>query len=136
MARLISVATLLCCAAAAGAGNAVGRGTFNPLLVPNLQFPLWDKIRPEHVKPAVKQLIAEETASLELLEQDLTRALAAGNVTFNEVFRSFTQIRLRLDSVYGQFDHLSVSSISCMAAPMASLHAAAQWHAQQGLDVL
>jgi oligopeptidase A len=72
-----------------------------------LQFPLWDQIKPEHVKPAVNQLIAEESASLDLLEQDLSRALAAGNVTYNTLFGPFTQIRLRLDSVYGQIDHLS-----------------------------
>lgn len=72
-------------------------------------FPKWDKIKAEHVQPAVSQLIAEESASLDLLEQDLAKALKDGTLTFDRAFLPFTQMRLRLDSVYGQIDHLSVS---------------------------
>lgn len=109
MACIITVAVCLSSIAVAAAGSKGAALSVNPLLVSGLQFPLWDQIKPEHVAPAVKQLIAEETASLQLLEQDLSRALAAGEVTFNKLFGPFTQIRLRLDSVYGQIDHLSVS---------------------------
>lgn len=109
MACIITLTVCLSSIAIAVAGSLTSAPSINPLLVPNLQFPLWDQIKPEHVKPAVNQLIAEESASLDLLEQDLSRALAAGNVTYNTLFGPFTQIRLRLDSVYGQIDHLSVS---------------------------
>jgi hypothetical protein len=87
----------------------------NPLLAPNWQLklgqlPLWDKIQPQHIQPAVETLIEEETASLELLEQDLL----AGNgaISFDQIFKPLTQIQLRTDFVSGQFSHLSVSGAS------------------------
>lgn len=83
----------------------------NPLLVSNLRFPLWDQIKPEHIEPAIQQVLAEESASFSLLEQDLTRALKVNNVTFSKVFRPLTQIQLRLDSVTGQVGLLSVSAV-------------------------
>lgn len=88
----------------------------NPLLAPNWQLklgqlPLWDKIKPEHIQPAVATLIEEESASLDFLEQDLL----AGNgaVSFDRIFKPLTQIQLRTDFVSGQFSHLSVSDWCC-----------------------
>jgi oligopeptidase A len=107
LACIITLTVCLSSIAVSFAETATAASNNNPLLVSGLQFPLWDQIKPKHVRPAVKQLIAEEMASLELLEQDLSRALAAGNITFTKLFGPFTQIRLRLDSVYGQIDHLS-----------------------------
>jgi Zn-dependent oligopeptidase len=72
-------------------------------------FPKWADIKAEHVLPAVKQVLAEESASLDLLEQDLTQALKDGSLSFDRVFLPITQMRLRLDGVNGQVDHLSVS---------------------------
>jgi hypothetical protein len=88
----------------------------NPLLAPNWmlklgQLPLWDKIQPEHIQPAVATLIEEETASLEFLEQDLLAGYGA--VSFDRIFKPLTQIQLRTDFVSGQFSHLSVSSAGC-----------------------
>jgi hypothetical protein len=61
------------------------------------------------VLPAVKQVIAEEFASLDLLEQDLAQALKDGSLSFDRVFLPLTQMRLRMDGVYSQIEHLSVS---------------------------
>lgn len=77
----------------------------NPLL-PNALFVPWDKITPEHVQPAVKQVLEEEGAALDLLEADLE---AAGkDVTYERVFRPYAQIRYRLDATYGAMDNLQV----------------------------
>jgi len=61
----------------------------------------------DQVTPAVKQVLAEETASLELMEKDL--AAAGSNITFDRIFNPYRQIRMRVDYVTGQFDHLAVS---------------------------
>lgn len=106
------------CGASAAAASAP-----NPLLTTDV-FPHWDQIKPEHVAPAVKQLLEEETASLELLEKDLQAAGA--NVSFERVFKPFSQMRLRMDFVYGQIDHLAVRS-----APGSVLTAAWQVPRQQ-----
>jgi hypothetical protein len=82
----------------------------NPLLVAN-GLPVWDAIHSRHVGPAVRQVIREETASLELLEADLAAALSmpgSGALTFSRIFRPLTQIRLRYDSVSSQISHLTV----------------------------
>jgi hypothetical protein len=84
----------------------------NPLLAPNWklklgQLPLWDKIQPQHIQPAVEMLIEQETASLEFLEQDLLAG--SDQLSFDRVFQPLTQIQLRADFVSGQFSHLSVS---------------------------
>jgi Zn-dependent oligopeptidase len=84
----------------------------NPLLASNWrlklgQLPLWDKIQPQHIQPAVETLIEQETASLEFLEQDLLAG--SGQLSFDRVFKPLTQIQLRTDFVSGQFSHLSVS---------------------------
>jgi hypothetical protein len=83
----------------------------NPLLAPNWklklgQLPLWDKIQPQHIQPAVETLIVEETASLEFVEQDLLSG--TGQLNFDRVFKPLTQIQMRTDFVSGQFSHLSV----------------------------
>lgn len=78
----------------------------NPL-VPNGLFPQWDKIKPESIEPAVKQVLQEEGAALDLLEADLE---AAGkDITYERIYRPYAQIRYRLDSTYGLLDHLEVS---------------------------
>jgi oligopeptidase A len=66
-------------------------------------------VRPEHVLPAVRAVLNEEGASLELLEQDLERALVggSGNLSYSRVFQPYTQIRLRLDSVFTLIEHLA-----------------------------
>jgi Zn-dependent oligopeptidase len=86
----------------------------NPLLAPNWklklgQLPLWDKIQPQHIQPAVDTLIEQETASLEFLEQDLLAG--SSQLSFDRVFKPLTQIQLRTDFVSGQFSHLSVSCL-------------------------
>jgi hypothetical protein len=80
----------------------------NPLMESG-PFPRWGEIKAEHVLPAVKQVIAEESASLDLLEQDLVQALKDGSLSFDRLFLPLTQMRLRMDGVYSQFEHLSVS---------------------------
>lgn len=78
----------------------------NPLL-PNALFPAWDKIKSEQVGPAVKQVLEEEGAALDLLEADLE---AAGkDVTYDRIFTPYAQIRYRLDATYGLMDNLQVS---------------------------
>jgi Zn-dependent oligopeptidase len=83
------------------------KSSSNPLMTGD-QFPQWGNIKPEHVTQAVKQLLSEEGAALDLLEQDLKRA--GKNVTFNRIFLPYTQIQLRMDGVLGQISHLSVST--------------------------
>lgn len=90
-----------CCAAAPAPPLAT-----NPLLTAGA-FPLWDQIKPANIKPAVQQVLAEEGAAFTLLEQDLVRA--GRNVTFDRIFKPYTQMELRIDAVTGQIDHLSVS---------------------------
>ncbi|KAF8062666.1 hypothetical protein HT031_003995 [Scenedesmus sp. PABB004] len=98
-------------AAAVGVASApaAGAAAANPLLDGQRQFLPWDAIRAEHVEPALRQVIAEETASLELLEADLAGALSAGGggLTFERVMAPLTQIRLRYDAVSGAVSHLS-----------------------------
>jgi Zn-dependent oligopeptidase len=77
----------------------------NPL-IPNALFPQWDKISSQNVGPAVKQVLEEEGAALDLLEADLR---AAGkDVTYERIFRPYAQIRYRLDTTYGLMDNLQV----------------------------
>eukprot|EP00775_Hariotina_reticulata_P010343 gene10343-10500_t len=82
-------------------------------VTPGDQFPQWGNIKPEHVAPAVKQLLSEEGATLDLLEQDLKRA--GKNVSFSRMFLPYTQIRLRVDGVLGQIDHLSAITTARVA---------------------
>lgn len=77
----------------------------NPLL-PNALFVQWDQVKPSHVIPAVKHILQEETAALDLLEEDLEAAGA--NVTYERIFKPYAQIRYRLDVTYGIIDHLQV----------------------------
>jgi hypothetical protein len=77
----------------------------NPLLTTG-PFTQYDRIKAEHVVPAVTQLLEEEGAALSLLEGDLT---AAGkDMSYERVFRPYTQIRYRLDGLLGVVDHLQV----------------------------
>lgn len=74
--------------------------------MPNALFPAWDKIKSEQVGPAVKQVLEEEAAALDLLEADLE---AAGkDVTYERIFTPYAQIRYRLDATYNLMDHLQV----------------------------
>jgi hypothetical protein len=58
------------------------------------------------VGPAIKQLLEEEGAALDLLEADLQ---AAGkDVEYERVFRPYGQIRYRLDGTFGLIDNLQV----------------------------
>lgn len=91
-------------------------------------FPQWDKISPQNVGPAVKQVLEEEGAALDLLEADLR---AAGkDVTYERIFRPYAQIRYRLDTTYGLMDNLQVSEqgevqpVICAPADLAWLPAA------------
>lgn len=81
----------------------------NPLLQGRGVLPSWSLVRPEHVLPATRTVIAEEGASLALLEQDLERALAGdgSGLSYDRIFRPYTQIRLRLDSVFTLVEHLT-----------------------------
>jgi oligopeptidase A len=97
----------------------------NPLLESG-PFPKWGEIKAEHVLPAVKQVIAEESASLDLLEQDLAQALKDGSISFDRVFLPLTQMRLRMDGVYSQIEHLSVSWYLC------SMRSWLRWCGRQG----
>jgi hypothetical protein len=73
----------------------------------------------------VQQVLEEEGASLDLLEADLTRA--GGNVTYERIFRPYTQIRYRLDVTYGMIDHLQVRAWARVGERG---DAAAGWHAR------
>eukprot|EP00879_Flechtneria_rotunda_P006967 GHRR01007314.1.p1 GENE.GHRR01007314.1~~GHRR01007314.1.p1 ORF type:complete len:740 (+),score=194.22 GHRR01007314.1:275-2494(+) len=103
LATLLGVITMVTAAAVNSSAVNSNAGK-NPLLYSGA-FPRWSDIKPSHVQPAVQQLIAEELASVELLEQDLARMSA--NITFDRLFKPLTQLRLRLDAVFGQIDHLS-----------------------------
>lgn len=101
------------CAQASSSSNSAGvpkpavSSSNNPLL-PNALFPQWDKISAVNVGPAIKQIFEEEGAALDLLEADLE---AAGkDVTYDRVFRPYSQIRYRLDSTLGLIDNLQVST--------------------------
>lgn len=106
-------------AAAAGMAAAATPSNNNPLLSSTQPWPAWDSIMPEHIIPAVTQLVAEEAASLAALEASITTARASGGLSFELVFGPLTQIRLRLDSVYHVLDSLEVRAVphhlSCTA---------------------
>lgn len=92
---------------ASGAPRPAISSSSNPLL-PNALFPQWDKISAADVGPAIKQVLEEEGAALDLLEGDLQ---AAGkDVTYERVFRPYSQIRYRLDSTFGLIDNLQVTA--------------------------
>lgn len=102
------------CAQASSSTNSVSgaprpaiSSSSNPLL-PNALFPQWAKISAANVGPAIKQVLEEEGAALDLLEADLQ---AAGkDVTYERVYRPYSQIRYRLDNTFGLIDNLQVSA--------------------------
>lgn len=102
----MGVVVLLLGLAACLHSPAAAAAAVNPLLESG-PFPKWGEIKAEHVLPAVKQVLAEESASLDLLEQDLARAQKDGSLSFDRVFLPITQMRLRLDGVNSQIDHIS-----------------------------
>lgn len=116
------LAGCLVCAQAASSSSKVTDGASKPAvstssnpLIPDALFVEWDKIKPEHVGPAVKQVLEEEGAALDLLEADL--AAAGKAVTYERLFRPYAQIRYRLDNTYGLMDHLQVRTFcSCQQA--------------------
>ncbi|KAF8073030.1 hypothetical protein HT031_000691 [Scenedesmus sp. PABB004] len=103
---LLAAACAAAAAAPAPSPRPAAAAAGNPLLATG-DFPAWDKIKPEHVVPGVTAMLEQEAASLELLEQDLSRAVAAGNVSYEEVFGPYRQLSLRMDAVLGQVDHLA-----------------------------
>lgn len=92
------------CVHASQVADSSDAGGPNPLLL-TAGFPRWDEVRPHHIAPAARQVLAEESAALDLLEQDL--ASGAGALTYERLFAPYTQIRLRVDSILGQAYHLS-----------------------------
>ena len=70
----------------------------NPLLI-GKGLPPFDKIKPEHVVPAITQLLEELTAELEQLEKNVTS-------TWSGVVEPLTAIEERLGWSWGIVGHL------------------------------
>ena len=73
--------------------------TYNPLLDPT-PYPRFDQIRPEHVEPAVRTLLAE-------LEIELSRVESEAETTWSGLIEPLESIGDRIDLVWGTVSHLT-----------------------------
>ena len=74
----------------------------NPLLSRNATgFPLWDQIRPEHVKPAMEKLLAEVECRLADLEKTVI-----DNPTWEGLIEPYERLSDDLERAWGQVSHL------------------------------
>src|SRR5437762_2854535 len=74
-------------------------GDVNPLLEINFRIP-FDRIRAEHVEPAVSQLLADAQSQLEAI------ATATGRRTFENTMIALDQMTERLDFAMSVVKHL------------------------------
>src|SRR5690606_20244534 len=70
----------------------------NPLLQ-SAGLPLFDRIAPEHVVPAVRQLLEQAEAEIARLEQEVTP-------TWCGVIRPLEELGRRFEQVWGPVSHL------------------------------
>src|SRR3990172_10332345 len=74
----------------------------NPLLRPATALPAFDEIRPEHVVPGIRALVAEVEGMLEALE----RNVAPGRESWDSLVDPIERMQDRLGFGFGIVDHL------------------------------